>query len=159
MSELATDLAERYLRLALRLGRLDEGVIDAYFGPTALADSVEAEDPPDPRDLVADAEALLAVLDDSWLRDQVVGLRTVAGRLAGEQIAYPDEVEACYGVRPARTDRRCARRGVRRPRGPASGPGLALGALPRLRGLRAGPGDDHRGPDGRRRRGGPRPDA
>ena len=60
---------------------------------------------PTPRDLVADAEALLADLDDSWLRDQVVGLRTVAGRLAGEQIAYPDEVEACYGVRPARTDR------------------------------------------------------
>jgi hypothetical protein len=103
VSALATELAERYLRLALRLGRLDEGVIDAYFGPTALADSVGAEHPPDPRDLVADAEALLDALDDSWLRDQVVGLRTVAGRLAGEQIAFPDEVEACYGVRPAHT--------------------------------------------------------
>jgi hypothetical protein len=100
-----SEIAERYVRLALRLGRLDEGVIDAYFGPSALADSVEAEDPPDPRDLVDEAEVLLADLDDSWLRDQVVGLRTVAGRLAGEQIAYPDEVQACYGVRPARTDR------------------------------------------------------
>ena len=53
---------------------------------------------------MADAEALLDELPDGWLRDQVVGLRTVAGRLAGEQIAYPDEVEACYGVRPVRTD-------------------------------------------------------
>ena len=99
-----TEVPERYLQLALRLGRLDEGVIDAYFGPAALADGVEAEDPPEPVELVTGAEKLLAELDDSWLRDQVVGLRTVAGRLAGEQGAYPDEVEACYGVRPVHTE-------------------------------------------------------
>jgi hypothetical protein len=99
-----SELAQRYLRLALRLGRLDEGVIDAYFGPPALAESVRAEGAPVARELVTDAELLLADLDDTWLRDQVLGLRTVAGRLAGEQIDYSDEVEACYGVRPAHTD-------------------------------------------------------
>src|SRR5690606_15063731 len=36
-----------------------------------------------------------------WLRAQAVGLHTTARRLAGEPIAYADEVEACYGVRPA----------------------------------------------------------
>ena len=34
----------------------------------------------------------------------MAGLRTTAGRLAGEPVSYRDEVEACYGVRPRRTD-------------------------------------------------------
>ncbi|MDA8057590.1 MAG: DUF885 domain-containing protein [Actinomycetota bacterium] len=37
-----------------------------------------------------------------WLRAQVVGLSVTARRLAGERIAYADEVEWCYGVRPRR---------------------------------------------------------
>ncbi|HZO61795.1 MAG TPA: hypothetical protein VFB35_02330, partial [Gaiellaceae bacterium] len=39
-------------------------------------------------------------LEDGWLRDQALGLRTYAGMLAGEELAYADEVERCYGVRP-----------------------------------------------------------
>ncbi|HTZ10406.1 MAG TPA: hypothetical protein VMB72_15140, partial [Acidimicrobiales bacterium] len=35
-----------------------------------------------------------------WLRAQVVGLLTSARRVAGEAIAYADEVASCYGVRP-----------------------------------------------------------
>ena len=96
-------VADRYLRLALRLTRLDEGVLDCYFGPPDITAEIDAEPMPQAGALVADAEVLLGELHDGWLRDQVVGLRTVAGRLAGEQIAYPDEVEACYGVRPTRT--------------------------------------------------------
>ncbi len=37
-----------------------------------------------------------------YLRAQVIGLLTTARKLAGEPIAYADEVEACYGVRPRR---------------------------------------------------------
>ncbi len=100
-----TDSAvERYLRLGLQLGRHVEGIVDAYFGPPDLAAAVEAEPPVDPRALVAEAEALLDELEDGWLRDQVVGLRTYAGVLAGESVSYADEVEGCYGVRPRYTD-------------------------------------------------------
>jgi hypothetical protein len=95
---------ERYLLLALRLGRLDDGVIDAYFGPPELSDRVEAEPPATPSDLVTEADALLEELPDGWLRDQVGGLRTYAGILAGERWEYADEVEACYGIRPERSD-------------------------------------------------------
>lgn len=98
------EVSEQYLRLALRLGRLDEGVIDAYFGPPSIAQEVDDEVMPEASVLADEAEALLAELPEGWLHDQVVGLRTVAGRLAGEQIAYPDEVEACYGVRPVHTE-------------------------------------------------------
>jgi hypothetical protein len=41
---------------------------------------------------------------DGWLADQLRGLRTYAGVLAGEEIPYADEVERCYGVRPVPTD-------------------------------------------------------
>jgi hypothetical protein len=94
----------RYLRLGLQVGRHVEGIVDAYFGPPELATEVEAEPPVEPRALVAAAEELLNELEDGWLRDQVVGLRTYAGVLAGESRSYADEVEGCYGVRPTYTD-------------------------------------------------------
>jgi hypothetical protein len=104
------DVVTSYLQLGLRLGRHVDGLVDAYFGSAELAEEVESEQPRDPSELVADAVTLLEALDDAdlepqrerWLRAQLVGLETVARKLAGEQIAYEDEVERCYGVRPKR---------------------------------------------------------
>jgi hypothetical protein len=97
-------LAERYLRLGLELGRHVEGVVDAYYGPPQLAEAVDAAPPAHPRALVSAAEGLLDELEDGWLRDQVAGLRSYAGALAGEAGSYADEVEGCFGVRPSYTD-------------------------------------------------------
>jgi hypothetical protein len=97
------DTVERYLLLGLRLGRHVEGLVDAYFGPPELASRVDAEEVAEPAALVADADALLAdIPPDTWLHDQVRGLRTYAGVLAGERLSYGEEVEGCYGVRPER---------------------------------------------------------
>jgi hypothetical protein len=96
--------AERYLRLGLQLDRHVEGIVDSYFGPPDLAAAVDAEPPVDPRALVSGAQELLDELEDGWLRDQVAGVRTYAGVLAGESLSYADEVEGCYGVRPTHTD-------------------------------------------------------
>jgi hypothetical protein len=97
-------LVDRYIRLGLQVGRHVDGIVDAYFGPAELSEAVEAEPPVEAHVLVADAEALLDELDEGWLRDQVVGLRTYAGVLAGESLSYADEVEGCYGVRPTFTE-------------------------------------------------------
>jgi hypothetical protein len=97
-------IAERYLKLGLQLDRHVDGIVDSYFGPSELAADVKGAPPPDPRDLVADADSLLDQLEDGWLRDQVLGVRAFAGVLAGESTAYADEVELCYGVRPEFTD-------------------------------------------------------
>jgi len=97
-------LVDRYLRLGLQVGHHVDGIVDAYFGPAELSAAVEAEPPVDPRELAAVADGLLDELEDGWLRDQVVGLRTYAGVLAGESLSYADEVEGCYGVRPTHTD-------------------------------------------------------
>ena len=104
------DVVTSYLLLGLRLGRHIDGLVDAYYGPAELRAEVDAEEARDPSELAAESGALLEALDDAdlepqrarWLRAQLVGLETVARRLAGEQIAYEDEVERCYGVRPDR---------------------------------------------------------
>ena len=112
----------RYLVLGLGLGRHIDGLVDAYYGPPALAERVAHAPRADPGRLVEDGRALIAALDSGapldsdsgadvaselesarrrrWLRAQAVGLLTTARRLAGEPIGYAEEVESCYGVRP-----------------------------------------------------------
>jgi hypothetical protein len=117
------EIVGRYLQLGLAVGRHIDGLVDAYYGPPALAERATASAPSDPASLVAQGRALVADIDagslldgiDSgegassaaggprrrrWIRAQTVGLLTTARRLAGEPIAYADEVEQCYGVRP-----------------------------------------------------------
>jgi hypothetical protein len=96
-----SDLVERYLLLGLRLGRHVDGLVDAYYGPPQLKTRVDAEPLAEPRVLAGDADALLAE-SEGWLHDQLRGLRTYAGVLAGEGLSYADEVEGCYGIRPRR---------------------------------------------------------
>lgn len=114
---------EEYLTLGLRLGRHIDGMVDAYYGPAALAAMVGAEPVVPPDRLLASARDLLAALEAGapldatsgseessasarrhWLAAQVRGLATTCAKLAGEPIGYADEVEACYGVRPSRVD-------------------------------------------------------
>jgi hypothetical protein len=94
--------AERYLELGLRLGKHVDGFVDAYYGPPELKDQVDAEELVPAEQLAADAYALRDALPDGWLRDQVHGCATYAHVLAGDAISYTDEVEGCYGVRPAK---------------------------------------------------------
>jgi hypothetical protein len=94
--------AERYLELGLRLGKHVDGLVDAYYGPPELKEQVDAEETIPAEQLAAGADALLADLPGGWLADQVNGCATYAHVLAGDEIAYADEVERCYGVRPAR---------------------------------------------------------
>ncbi len=56
----------------------------------------------EPTGLVADARQLIEETDSPYLRGQLVGLETLARKLAGEEIAYADEVERCYAIRPQR---------------------------------------------------------
>ncbi len=105
---------DRYLEVGLRLGRHLDGLVDAYFGPEDVAARVEAEPLRPLPALVADLRGLVADLDAGdgdlaparrrWLRAQAAGLHTAARQLAGEDVAFLDEVESCYGVRPEFVD-------------------------------------------------------
>jgi hypothetical protein len=95
------DAVRDYIQLGLRLGRHVDGLVDAYYGPPEIAEQVQAEELVAPTELAADARRLLEGTDEgSWLHAQLVGLETVALRLAGEELPFEDEVERCYGVRP-----------------------------------------------------------
>jgi hypothetical protein len=104
--------ALRYVELGLRLGRHVDGVVDSYFGPAEIAERVDAEDVRPPDALADDASALRRGLQEAdelgprrraWLGDQLLGIETFARRLTGEPLAYADEVERCFGLRPRRT--------------------------------------------------------
>lgn len=101
--------AQAYVELCLRLGRHVDGLVDAYYGDPAVQERIDSEPLSEPASLVKDAARLRTELDGleeqrrRWLHAQLVGLETVASKLAGEQFAFADEVERCYGVRPRRT--------------------------------------------------------
>lgn len=108
------DPVGRYLEVGLRLGRHLDGMVDAYFGPEALAERVANETLRPLGALVGDVRRLVADLDAGdgdldpvrrrWLRAQAAGLHTAARKLAGEDVAFVEEVEQCYGVRPEFVD-------------------------------------------------------
>jgi hypothetical protein len=106
------DLPERYVRLCLRVEPHLDGFVDAYVGPPEWKAEIAAEEPVDPAQLRDEAAALLDALDDAgleedrarWLRAQLEALECTTARLAGAEMAWADEVERCFGVRPARTD-------------------------------------------------------
>ena len=101
-----------FIELGLGLGRHIDGLVDAYYGPPAIKERIDAAPVTAPIQLAADARSLLSALDAGagppdldpnrrrYLRAQVSGLLTVASKLAGDPISYADEVESCYGIRP-----------------------------------------------------------
>ncbi len=108
-----SDLVTDYIELGLAVGQHIDGFVDAYYGPAELAEKARAIGPVDPAELAERARRLLADLEVAtdypphrrqWLSAQVRGLQTTARKLAGEDIAYLDEIEWCYGVRPGLTD-------------------------------------------------------
>jgi hypothetical protein len=104
-------VVERYLELALRLGRHDEDLVDSFYGSEELVQRVEAESLRDPAALAEDAEALLAELDDDpWLAAQVRALWANARKLAGERFEYAEEGRLVYGIEPLWHDEEAFRR-------------------------------------------------
>ena len=95
------DLVGRYLELALRLGRHDADLIDAYYGPEELSRRIEAEELREPAALAEDADALAEdVAGDEWLAAQVGALAANAHMLGGERLGYAEEGRLVYGIEP-----------------------------------------------------------
>ena len=107
-------MVNRYIELGLRLGRLLDGLVDAYYGPAEVKQRIENEPTPEPAKLAQEARRLIADLDAGegdleasrrrWIRGQARGLLVTAQRFAGETIGFLDEVEQCYGLRPTRVE-------------------------------------------------------
>ena len=95
---LVSGTAEEYLRLALRLGKHLDQLVDSYYGPPEIAEQVEAEDARDPAGLAEDAARIREGADSPWFAAQLTALEAAARKLAGEEISYQDEIERYYGI-------------------------------------------------------------
>jgi hypothetical protein len=105
------ELALRYLLLALRIGRLIDGFVDGYCGPSQLREAVASEDPAPPEELHGEAIALQelsAELTDGtrllaqrrlWLQGQLVAMSALCRHMAGEEIAFVELVDALCETR------------------------------------------------------------
>jgi hypothetical protein len=99
-------IPERYIQLGLRLGKHLDGLVDGYFGPPELKDTVDAEEPAAPEALGDEAAALLADVESwdedprrrRWLAGQVEGLVCVAELVSGKEVSWREAVRRCYGI-------------------------------------------------------------
>ena len=95
-----------YLLLGLAFDRLEPGFVDAFTGDPQLRRQIENAPAPEPRELVARARALQAELPGAglpeqrseFLRAHLHAMECSAGKFAGENIGFVDEVQAYFDV-------------------------------------------------------------
>jgi hypothetical protein len=105
------DVVERYLLLGLRLGRLQGGLVDGFYGSDELNAVAQSGEPAGAEQLRAEAAALEQEIEASeldgqrrrWLAVQVGALKCVAELLAGEAVDWLTTVRRCYGIEAAVT--------------------------------------------------------
>jgi hypothetical protein len=104
------DIGRAYVVHALSVGELEDGIVDAYYGPPELRE-VAIQRGATAADLIVEAQTLRqqvnAEVDDQqrarWLDRQLVGLETLSRRLDGEEMPYTEEVERCFDATPEAT--------------------------------------------------------
>jgi len=102
-----TTLVRDYLLLGLRFDRLEAGFVDAYTGDPALRRQTENEPRSDPGALAATAATLRAELPSAGLAPErerfldvhLRALECSGAKMAGDEVAFVDEVDAYFDVR------------------------------------------------------------
>ncbi|MGA7306408.1 MAG: hypothetical protein WBW88_16130 [Rhodothermales bacterium] len=111
-------IAERYVKLALRIGQHDPGYIDAYYGPPEWSKAAE-QDPGTLADARMEAEELLAELNrmvpasdademdrlrHTYLVKQLQSAVARIGMLEGTKLSFDEEAKALYDATPPTYD-------------------------------------------------------
>jgi hypothetical protein len=104
------EAAREYLLIGLGLDRLEEGIVDSYYGPPELRDEAAQQDG-SAVSLASRATTLRSRLDEltddaqrhDWLDRQLVAMETLAQRLGEVEMPYIEEVERCFDARPEPT--------------------------------------------------------
>lgn len=103
-------IAREYLLIALAIDEIEHGIVDSYYGPPEIREKAKGSND-GAAALAIRAAALRARLGDEtddaqrrlWLDRQLLGLETIARRLAGEELPYLVEVERCFDAVPEAT--------------------------------------------------------
>ncbi len=129
LSSSSSAIGAAYVRLALAIEQHQPGAIDAYFGPPEWKRAAETADPQPLPDLTAQAHELADALEHAdarsrkFLAAQVTAMQTTLRLLAGEQLAYADEVRGLYAIEPRRVDDRVLEAAMRDLESMLPGPG------------------------------------
>jgi hypothetical protein len=103
-------LIREYLLLGLRFDRIEEGYVDSFTGDQRLRRQVADEPTPDPAALAAQARRLLSELlgvprtpvftqqRADFLAAHLRALECAAGKFAGQDVGFVDEVRAYFDV-------------------------------------------------------------
>ena len=109
-------IAEGYVMLILRIGQIEEGYVDAYYGDPRYAQLAESE-PRTAERLLEEARYLIARIDGleanypvalsaeevqrrAYLRAHASAAEARLRMILGEKMSFADEAEALFGVRP-----------------------------------------------------------
>lgn len=102
-------LAERFVKLALALGRHDPNYVDAYSGPPEWAEAAKSAEVP-LGDLKREAEAILEALDvlsldgadprEAGLKGLATAALTRLKMAEGERLSFTEEARLLYGAEP-----------------------------------------------------------
>lgn len=105
-----TEVVDGYLRLTLEAGTHEAEWVDAYYGPTALKASADAN-PRSLAQLLIDAKAMIATLDEATfapaemrrakaLRGMLVAAETRLQMLQGRKFSFADEAQGQFATVP-----------------------------------------------------------
>jgi len=107
------DLAQSYVKLVLAVGQHDDNYVDAYYGPEAWKEEVEAN-PPSLDSIAVGARALIDRLADvevtgaeeivqlrhEYLTEQLQSVVTRVEMLQGKRLSFDEEAKALYDAEP-----------------------------------------------------------
>ncbi len=105
MSDLFSDLVEKYLQLALRFDKYQQGVVDAVYGKAAQLRERIAQEPPFAlKQLYEHAQAILSALEHvasdraQYLYAQTLALQTMIEKKLGRVFSFREEARLCLGI-------------------------------------------------------------
>jgi hypothetical protein len=104
-------VASLYVTLAYGIERHIPGYVDAYVGPPDERAAAASGPTPEPARLLDAARALAVRVAEAaipetrigYLTAQIAAMTTTCRKLAGEEIAYADEVRLLFDIEPTRT--------------------------------------------------------
>ncbi|MFX0155653.1 MAG: hypothetical protein ACFE9Q_14115 [Candidatus Hodarchaeota archaeon] len=102
------DFGKEYLLLGLRMDKLIDGFVDAYYGPSELKALVESEKPLSPKNLLTSCKNLQKQLyNQGFTEERVRFLEKTLGAIEtslniniGEDLHFLDKVERLYDIKP-----------------------------------------------------------
>lgn len=108
----SNNFGKEYLLLGLRMDKLIEGFVDAYYGPSELKELIGNEKPPSPKSLLESCKNLQKQLGDQGLIEERVrflektlsAIETSLNINLGEEIPFLEKVNRLYDIKPELID-------------------------------------------------------